>query len=134
MYCDAVAADALAMYLPSGVRVRTQLEDTLLSTLPYVCVEVTGGSDLHPEFAQRPTLEVVTFADGSKRDGAELADAARLALWSAFKHQTMHDGASLGLFRTVSHPFEQRLENQPSTVYRFVGTYEVAVRPALAKG
>lgn len=129
MYCDAVAADVLTTYLPSGVRVRTQLEDTLLHTLPYVFVEVTGGSDVHPEFAQRPTLEVVTFAEGSKRDGAELADQARLALWNAYKHQSMHAGASLGLFRTVSQPFEQRLENQPSTVYRFVGTYEVAVRP-----
>lgn len=129
MYCDAVAADALATYLPAGTRVRTQLEDTLLNSLPYVFVETTGGRDLHPVWAQLPTVEVVTFADGSKRDGAELADAARLALFHAWERQSVHAGASVGLFRTVSHPFEQRLDNQPSTVYRFVGEYELAIRP-----
>ncbi len=129
MYCDAVAADALATYLPAGVRVRTQLEDTMLRSLPYVFVEVTGGQDLHPEWAQLPTVEVVTFAEDSKRDGAELADAARLALWHAHKRQTVHAGGSLGRMRTLTQPFEQRLANQPSTVYRFVGTYELAVRP-----
>lgn len=133
MYCDAVAADALVSYLPDGVRVRTQLEDTMLRSLPYVFVETTGGRDLHPVFAQLPTLEVVTFAEGSKRDGAELADAARLALWHAHERQTVHAGASVGRMRTLTQPFEQRLDNQPSTVYRFVGTYELAVRPDARK-
>ena len=128
-YVDLVVAEALRALLPAAVTVETQQDDRLLDRLPYVFVEADGGTELDLRFAVRPTVNVLCWVEGSKRDGALLAGQVLQALWSAHRSQHIYAEASIAQIRALSLPYEQRLDNQPAEVYRFVAQYELIVRP-----
>ncbi|WP_031465964.1 hypothetical protein [Sciscionella sediminilitoris] len=131
-YADLVAVTVLREALGETVTVETQLDDRLLQRLPYVFAEVVGGTELDPAFASRPALSVISWAEGSKQAGADLAESVRVALWRAHLSQRTYAGASIARVRALSMPYEQRLDNQPSEVFRFVAQYELILRPATA--
>lgn len=128
-YTDLVIAEALRAHLDGTVTVETQQDDHLLQRLPYVFVEADGGTELDPALASRPTVTAISWAEGSKRDGADLAESVRVALWAAHRWQRLYGGGTIARVRALSLPYEQRMDNQSAEVFRFVAQYECILRP-----
>lgn len=132
-YTDLVVATVLRGALGPSVTVETQQDDKLLDRLPYVFVEQVGGVELDPQFASRPSLSVINWVEGSKQAAADLAEAARGALWDAHRSQRVYAGGSIARVRALSLPYEQRLDNQATEVFRFVAQYELILRPDIER-
>lgn len=127
-YVDGLVLVILRAELPNAVTVESELSDPLRRT-PYVFVEVVGGDEVDPRFLGTPRVDVDCFATGSRRAGADLAEHARVALFTAWENQTVTTYGHLASFRTVAYPRAIRTAGQPTEVYRVTATYELGVRP-----
>lgn len=118
-----------AVLAPSGVPVSPNTPADLLQRLPYtVAARVPGGPAPHPALLDRATVQVDCYA-GSRREAADLAETCRVLLWTAWREQSTHGGASIARFRGISEPAELRTSGQADGLWRFVATYSLHVRP-----
>lgn len=124
---DKLVVGILRAAMPAAT-VETEWSNGFTRT-PYVLVDVTGGDELHPEFLGRPLVDIETYAVGSNSAAADLAENARVALYLAWRDQTVWPGGHLNSFRTVTYPHAQRLVGQPPNIFRYVATYLIGVRP-----
>jgi hypothetical protein len=127
-YVDGLVAGYLRDTLNPAVTVETQLSDPLRRT-PYVFVQVVGGDEVDPAFLGVPLVEVDCYATGAKRAAADLAEAVRVALFTAWRDQLVRPEGHLASFRVVTYPRELRVEGQPAEIYRYLATYALGVRP-----
>lgn len=112
----------------SGVPVMVNTPADLMAMLPAVIASRFGGGSIHPALLDRATFSVDAYAS-SRRDAADLAETCRVLLYRAWREQTSHAGASVANYVETSGPFELRSDGQADGLYRFNGTYSLALRP-----
>ncbi|WP_018686533.1 hypothetical protein [Actinokineospora enzanensis] len=130
-YVDGLVLHLLRSALPDAVTVEAELSDPLRRS-PYVFVDVVGGEEVHPAQLGVPLVEIETYTHGPRRAAADLAEAVRAALYTAWVEQTVTPFGHLASFRTVSYPRALRLAGQPTEIQHFTGTYALGVRPPRA--
>ncbi|MBM7771237.1 hypothetical protein JOD54_001441 [Actinokineospora baliensis] len=130
-YVDGLVLFLLRAALPTSVTVESELSEPLRRA-PYVFIDVVGGDELHAAQLGVPVVEVDCYTRGSKRAAADLAEAVRAALYTAWFEQTVTPFGHLASFRTVSYPRALRLTGQPAEIHRYTGTYALGVRPPRA--
>lgn len=123
-YVDGIVASLLRDALP-GVTVETQYNNGIFRT-PYVWVEVVGGTPLDPDLAVRAILDVRCFTGPDKRDGAELAEDVRRALWDG-RHAETPDGYLVHIATEIG-PRQIPEPAAPADVVRYDATYRVIAR------
>ncbi|PPK63524.1 hypothetical protein V5P93_000421 [Actinokineospora auranticolor] len=130
-YVDGLVLHLLRAALPTTVTVETELSDPL-RRMPYVFADVVGGDEPLPAHLGLPLVDVESYTRGPKRHGADLAEAVRTALYTAWADQVVTPFGHLASFRTVSYPRALRLTGQPAEIHHYTGTYALGVRPPRA--
>lgn len=96
--------------------------------VPHRVVYKLGGVAVHPQFLDKPHIQVVSYA-GTRAAARDLAESARVALFQAWRTQARTSLGGIHKVKEVISPFEVRTGTEPDGVYRFDATYEVWTRP-----
>lgn len=110
------------------VSASTRMPDDIAETLPHRLIFKLGGVAVHPQFLDRPQVQIVSLA-ASREAASDLAEVAREALFWAWRRQSR---TTLGGFHRVVEvvsPFEVRTGTEPDGVHRFDQTVQVWTRP-----
>jgi hypothetical protein len=121
---DDVVRDILSA---AGVTVGANLPADLLDRLPYVSAHRFGGEMVDPEHLDRAAVAVDTWAD-SRRLADDLAETCRVLLYTAWRDQTVHAGATVAHYGESSAPSELRTEGQANGLWRFNAGYSLHIR------
>lgn len=100
----------------------------LATHMPCRAIYKIGGTAAHPQFLDKPTVHVVSYA-GSYDAAKALAETARVKLWNAWRSQTRFDHGVIHRVVESLSPFEPRTGTEPDGVFRFDATYQVFTRP-----
>lgn len=120
--------EALLIGLLADIPARTQTPADVASHVPMRAVYKLGGVALHGRFLDRPQVQISTYA-ATREQASDYAEAARDALFDAWRNQTRTDVGGIHKVVEVVSPFEVRTANQPDGVHRFDATYQVWTRP-----
>lgn len=125
----------LALLRPTfpGVSLGTAIPDDLGNRVPYIVIRRVGGAAIDGRFLDQAVMSVDAWHT-SKSDASELADDVRAALLEAWEAQTVTDFGHLAYFREEAAPSELRTGEQPDTLYRYLASYTLAIRPPRRAG
>lgn len=124
---DSLARLLLADFLGAGVRVRTEQEADASDHLPLVIVIGRGGPDRHPQFGGLSIVDVHCMTDDSRRGCANLAEACRVGLFTAWRSQTVTAEGHISRVRKLAGPL--RIPSGMDAVWRTYSTFELGTRP-----
>lgn len=113
----------------AGVTFESNMAPNFLTRLPYVWLEVSGGSAPNEKLIGNPTVSITCWARGDLTAAEDLAEGVRCSLYDAWKNQRTNSHGSISRFVTSVFPYEERLDNQPPDVYRYFAVYDLGVRP-----
>lgn len=120
--------ELLVMAVLTDCPISTRVPPGLAGKVPWRTVHKLGGTAAHPQFLDKPLVQVSSYA-GSYDAAKALAETARVKLWQAWRTQFRTDlGGVHKVVETVS-PFEVRTGTEPDGVVRFDATYQVFTRP-----
>jgi hypothetical protein len=112
----------------NDVPASTKMPEDIATALPHRLIYKLGGVALHPQFLDRPQVQIASLA-ATRAGASDLAETAREALFWAWRQQTrMTEGGFHKVVEVVS-PFEVRTGTEPDGVYRFDQTVQVWTRP-----
>lgn len=120
----------LAVYLNSALAApgSNHIPVNVVTSLPYWRVRRIGGGDVHPRFATAATVDLDCW-ESTRVKAADLAEEGRVALYDAWRNGVaLEGGARIARFDSISDPAELRSSDQPSGVYRYLGTYSLLIR------
>lgn len=106
----------------------TAIPDDLANRLPYVVIRRVGGAAIDGRFLDQAVMSVDVWHSG-KSAASELADDVRAALLEAWEQQIVTEFGHLAYFREEAAPSELRTGEQPDTLYRYLASYALAIRP-----
>lgn len=131
---DSLVIGILAAALGADARVVPEVEATLTDVLAqgkgYVVVESRGGGERHPQFAGLSVVDIGCWTADSRRGCADLAEACRVALYTAHRSQTVLPDGHLSTYRKLSGPI--RIPSGVDAVWRLLTTYELGTRPPVS--
>lgn len=114
-----------------AAEVGTEIPADLADRLPYLTAKRISGGDIHPRFADHPTIDVQSWA-ATLQEASLLARTAEAVLYLAWYDQTVTSHGHLGWYQKMSGPSELRTEGQLDNVFRFQASYELIIRPVLS--
>jgi len=121
-------AELLTLAVLTDCPASARVPDTLASKVPWRVVFKLGGTSAHPQFLDKPHVQVSSYA-GTRAGAANLAETARVKLFQAWRTQFRTDLGGIHKVVEVITPFEVRTGTEPDGVFRFDATYEVQTRP-----
>lgn len=110
------------------VPVRSLMPD-LSQDLPVVMARRGGGSVIDPRALDSAIVTVQCWHTSDKA-AEDLAEECRGALYAAWRQQTVTSGAAVSGYGEQSAPVLLPSEEDPKGTYRYVGSYELAIRAA----
>jgi len=96
----------------------------------YVSARRFGGAAVHARLLDRAAVSVDAWAN-TRRGAADVAETCRVLLFTAWRAQTVHAGASISSYSETSAPAELRTGGQPPDEWRFNAAYSLHVRPRI---
>lgn len=100
----------------------------LASKMPCRVIYKLGGTAVHPQFMDKPTIHIVSYA-GTYDAAKALAETARVRLWNARRAQTRFEHGVIHRVVESLSPFHPRTGTEPDGVFRFDQTHQVWTRP-----
>lgn len=95
---------------------------------PLILVRRIGGSFVHPEFADRPMVDIQNWDLDSPAAAEDTALTIRAAIWQAFKDQRVVDGK--GSIASVRESKSLSLIGDPGEkAWRFQQIHRIIIRP-----
>lgn len=132
---DDVLVGLLRLGLGPSIKIMSRIPDRIPDFVPLVVAHRAGGGSDVPNFYDEPLFRVQSWVaptveqPDARRGGSDLADAARGALWWAYRNQTVVPGKGhIVSYHESQGPLEVGDPNLPS-YGRFVATYRIKVRP-----
>lgn len=124
-----------AILIAGGVTVGANIPADLSARIApagahYVAARRFGGAAVDPRFLDRGAVSVDVWAT-TRRAAADVAETCRVLLFTAWRTQTVHAGASISSYGESTAPAELRTDGQPADQWRYSASYSLHVRPYL---
>lgn len=123
---QAVVLPILRAALP-GVEIGSWLPDVDYRVYPYINVRRLGGTPEDPELFDRPTIELTVYGNTDLPTTEELYQSARLAIFRAFKFQTVTPSGYLNWYRETMGPTQ--FDSPFDDTWRVQGLIQLGLRP-----
>ncbi|KAA9155548.1 hypothetical protein FPZ12_029575 [Amycolatopsis acidicola] len=104
-----------------------------VSSASYVWINDGGGSSVYPGRLDTPTIEIVTYGNVSRSETLANAQAAQMALHTAWQEQIVVPTAGhLSYFVVDQRPTLQQVDGLPAGVFRYYASYSLGLRASSA--